>query len=313
MCWKFEKRGYYESPKRIQSVTEFLECIKENWKEWYEKSKEQWDPQEESPWFRGVHNETYDLIPGIYRGEEILGWKYSPEEAEDMKAEFARRAVPFLKRHQHFREGEYLHLMQHYRYPTRLLDWTEGALIALYFAIRISKEKEKEITTDEKSYKPCVWMLNPSWLNYVNDIINKIAHKDPESEEYKSLVRYTDYWAMEKYPEDKIILKYYLDREEKLSAQYPIAVFPPHIDVRIVAQKSVFTIHGKLKDGFRKLNKKHRDAQIAKILITSEKEQLKNIKEDLKILGITETTLFPDLEGLSREIQAENHLKVRYP
>ncbi len=108
---------------------------------------------------------------------------------------------------------------------------------------------------------------------------------------------------MKKYHEDKIILKQYLCREEDLSAQYPIAIFPPHIDVRIVAQKSVFTIHGKLKDGFEKLMKKYRDAQIARILITSEKEEIKQIKDDLTLSGITETTLFPDLEGLSENFK----------
>ncbi len=182
MSWKFERRGsYFVSPKekRIQSVTDYLECINENWPEWHDKSKQQWDPQEQLPWFRGVHNEEYELVPTIYRGEGDLGWHYSPGDAEDMKAEFARRAVPFLKQHQHFREGEYLHLMQHYRCPTRLLDWTEGALIALYFAIRISKEKKKEAR--DESYKPCVWMLNPSWLNYENDVINDVAGRNPET------------------------------------------------------------------------------------------------------------------------------------
>ena len=102
-------------------------------------------------------------------------------------------------------------------------------------------------------------------VNYRNDVINEHARKNPDLEECKSLIRYTDYWAMKKYREDRIIIKKYLCREEKLSARYPIAVYPPHIDIRIVAQRSVFTIHGKLKDGFEKLMKKHRDAQIADI------------------------------------------------
>jgi hypothetical protein len=95
-----------------------------------------------------------------------------------------------------------------------------------------------------------------------------------------------------------------------LSAKYPIAVLPPHIDVRIVAQKSVFTIHGLEKDGFKIVAHRHPDPQIAKILITRDTDE---ITKDLETLGITETTLFPDLEGLSREIQAEYGMKVTYP
>jgi len=321
MCCTFERRGYLVSSKRMQTVSEFIGYVNNLWGDWHDKSEKQWNPQEQLPWFRGVQKDNYELIPGIYRGQEILGWKYSDYSAgnaenmkadvEDMKAEFARRAVPFLKQHQHFRDGEYLHLMQHYRCPTRLLDWTEGALIALYFAVRISREQEKE--ANDKSYSPCVWMLNPSWLNYENDVINDLAGRDPKTKQYKSLVRYTDYWAMEKYHEDRIVLERYLCREEDLSAKYPIAVFPPHIDIRIVAQKSVFTIHGLEKDGFRVLADNCKDIQIAKILITADMKELDDIRNELAILGITETTLFPDLEGLSREIQAEYDMKVRYP
>jgi hypothetical protein len=287
----------------MQSVAQFIGCVNHLWGEWYEKSKQQWHPQERLPWFRGVHNDNHGLIPGIYRGKCVLGWDYSPDEAEDMKAEFARRAFPFLRRYQQFREGEYLHMMQHYRCPTRLLDWTEGALIALYFAIRTSRgEMHKELP------KPCVWMLNPSWLNYVNDVT--IDH--PETKEDKSLVLYSDQWSTEKYDQDKIVYKYYLKSEHEL-AKLPIAIFPPYIDVRVVAQKSVFTIHGADKDGFKNLADNSADAQIAKILITSDAGELKRIGMDLKLSGITETTVFPDLEGLSREVQSEYDMKVRYP
>jgi hypothetical protein len=46
---------------------------------------------------------------------------------------------------------QWLFLARHAGLPTRLLDWSEGALIALYFAL--------------KEPNPVVWMLNPLDLN----------------------------------------------------------------------------------------------------------------------------------------------------
>jgi hypothetical protein len=46
-------------------------------------------------------------------------------------------------------------LMQHYGAPTRLLDWTDGALLALSFSVRELK-RPRDVS---------VWILDPSWLN----------------------------------------------------------------------------------------------------------------------------------------------------
>ena len=51
------------------------------------------------------------------------------------------------------RTDQWLFLARHAGVPTRLLDWTEGALIGLHFALQ---ENEKE---------PVVWMLNPLEMN----------------------------------------------------------------------------------------------------------------------------------------------------
>jgi len=289
--WTFDKSdiGFEATRTKIESVSEFLECVQFKWDNWYSRSIEQWKPQEKLPWFRGVRDEHHELIPPIYREDQIL-WKYKAKDVVDMQAEFARRAKPFIHNKIPLNKGEYLHLMQHYGCPTRLLDWTEGALIALYFAIRIPKKRKT----------PCVWMLNPSWLNYVNDVTIENRY----TRESKSLVLYTDCDAVRTFPADKIIPEQYLD--EHNLAKFPVAVFPPHKDPRIVAQKSVFTIHGSDKNGFKSLLKKYtNDAQICMFRVSSNLEKIKNITTELNRLGITETTIFPDFEGLSREIQAE--------
>jgi hypothetical protein len=288
--WKFirSKTGFETTETQIEFVSELIECVNFKWDEWYRLSKKKLNKQEKLPWFRGVTKVSHVPVPRIYRGKKTINWEYAENEAVDMQAEFARRAKPFLRQRFPLGIGEYLHLMQHYGLPTRLLDWTESAMIALFFAIAT------------KPKTPCLWMLNPSWLNYVNDV-TRINRKTKED---KSLVLYTGTDAVGQYTADKVIRKHYFD-EHKL-AKYPVAVFPPHVDPRIVAQKSVFTIHGKDRDGFYSLLKKHgARAQVCMLKISANPRKISNMVDELSRLGVTETTVFPDLEGLSREIKAE--------
>lgn len=227
-------------------------------------------------WFRGVSKSSYALIPGIYRKTV---WDYDPDDAADIVNEFINKAKGYNK--QSFlpsSKWEWYQVMQHHGLPTRLLDWTEGSLIALYFAVRNFRNANY----------PAVWMINPIILN---------MHST------NSGIFYTD--AHTRNDEDKIIDSF-LDDSGVVLPKYPVAFFPAYINERLAAQKSCFTIHGSHKTGFTALSKistKQKESEpFVPVQLRISNKAAENILTELKSAGINETNLFPDLEGLAREL-----------
>jgi len=79
--------------------------------------------------WRGHSDVNYKLVPNIYRKTT----KLSDKEHLLLKEAVIRHSDEFSSRRSYF---EKLSLMQHYDFPTRLLDVTENPLVALYFACK---------------------------------------------------------------------------------------------------------------------------------------------------------------------------------
>jgi hypothetical protein len=225
--------GVKTNAKLISTIQELLDYI--------QYMEDKWDTS--NLWFRGLSRSSYGLIPSIYRKSV---WKYTTDDANEVYGEFIRRGRAFIRTQSEYSKWEWYHLMQHYGVPTRLLDWTEGALIALFFAVRRLDSVDV----------PCVWVVDPNWLNSVTSGHDVLYYTDPT---YQEKV-------------DKKVLRRYED--DTNLPDYPIAVLPPYIDNRIIAQKSVYTIHGKKEDGYLELCRHKKNPKIIKLRIDTKKSRV---------------------------------------
>jgi hypothetical protein len=176
---------------------------------------------------------------------------------------------------------QWLFLAQHVGLPTRLLDWTEGALIGLYFAVRAGDSVQVEPAA-------VVWMLNPIGLNRACATPNlspgdqfPLTWHDPEKGPKNiGFENIAGAWEGD-------------TRGTKL----PVAVQPTNIHPRMSVQRSCFTVHG--------IDKASLADQVPQLLrrYDIEPKHREAIQADLRLLGISHLTLWPELDGLARELR----------
>lgn len=212
-------------------------------------------------WYRGVSSASHSLVPKLFRK------KTANEQA--LYRHFKDRALQMGVDREPTTEWEWYFIMQHYGLPTRLLDWTHGALLALYFAVRSHRH--------DKS--PAVWIMDPAWLNNrSHGIPSPIAVPHSGADRYLSPA---------------------LSGNRSGVSPSPMAILPAHITRRMSVQRSTFTIHGLSEECLSTLAVSDPEARLVKCVIPKRKVGL--IWHHLHACGISESTVFPDLESLARE------------
>jgi len=79
------------------------------------------------------------------------------------------------------------------------------------------------------------------------------------------------------YEEDDQIINDYLDDDLDNMQKYPIAILPPYVEKRMTAQRSCFTVHGSVKDGFSALHKSFQQFDLVQLRIrTKSAEKIRN-------------------------------------
>jgi len=234
--------------KKVTSLGEYIDVIDELYR----------PDKNAGLWFRGHSNKNNKLMPSVYRSKNA---KCSAGKLYD---DFYKRAGLLLENAPP-RENTafWLTKAQHYGLPTKLLDWSNSPLVALYFALK----NERKFDVDG-----CVWVLNATELNSDQIRIDSAINVG------------------------QISFEEYLNppNENEIKACWPV-----NNDSRVVAQQSRFTFHnyaGPMEEA--EMFKKFLTTQI--IILKEHKQKL---KDQLANCGIKEHSIFPDMERIAEYLK----------
>jgi len=228
------------------------------------------------PWFRGVESVQFLATPAVLRR------MYNEFE---MVTSFRNRAPAYGDVPGRGEIDKWLFLMAHMGLPTRLLDWTESALVGLFFAV-----------VKDSADDGLVWMLDPLKLNEIT--LGQAVFPNTWTEPG---VHYFQF-PFSKRPA----------AEFEHLPDGPMAVLPTFIHARMSAQRSCFTIHGLNNTSFEEQFADHAfvaDGYLRKYIIV--RSAFRKIRQELRLLGVSHATVFPDLDGLSREAKEDFLLEFK--
>lgn len=287
----------------IGTIPEYNDLIYNIFKQWKKEAGNEPPPH---IWFRGQDRDE-PLLPRVLRkvknpdtGIECNYNEYYIHQA------FSASYRNYTSERFQDRSSEYYSFMQHYGIPTRLLDWTENGLWALYFTASGGAYDE--------NVQRVVWVMKPGALNQLSKVgtsygpllshvaLVQLRLKMPGSidENGQFIKQFINREIDHLHPDDKPSF-------DKL--RLPVAFWPVSSgNIRIAAQKGCFTIHG---TEYQPIESVFNNSEIRKDLIKVKirKESIVLLREQLRLMGGTPMSVYPDLFGLATELSGPRYMK----
>jgi len=234
-----------------------------------------------SLWYRGVGDTKYRLVPALYRHKKTKGADDLAALERQLMMRFRQRSLPYHDRPLGD-DWDALFFMQHYGVPTRLLDWTENPFVALHFALMSAKVTLSAAGKVSFAKDAALWILDPVAWN-------------------KHALRHVSYAGGVLTPGDDALKGYRPTPGFSGMQNLPVAIYGAHNSPRIVAQQGVFAVFGReavaMEEAFA--NDGFPSACLTKVVFA--KTAIAALKKAVLSHGVTESVVFPDLEGLARE------------
>lgn len=219
--------------------------------------------------------------PHFFRGQEQQEWELVPAigrrrfaSADELHAREARLFTDFKIHAGNLLTSEddawgVAFLMQHHGLPTRLLDWSASFAIALHFAMRRATDTDA-----------VVWILDAAKLNRAVGCSEELLIHTALDGDYDD---------------------FFIARRKEFP--FPVVgLAPSRSSPRLQQQRGFFTLH---RDLAKPLDETHPGA-LKKIVISS--RWFDDARAFLRLSGVNEFSLFPDLDGLARHLRTTHGL-----